>query len=48
MTIADVLAAGDFDGRIDALERWARSAWEAYSDLHPLARRWVKEALDRR
>ena len=24
-----------------AVERWAASAWEAYKDLHPIARKWL-------
>jgi hypothetical protein len=30
---------------LEAIERWARSTWEAYSSLHPLARQWIDEAL---
>jgi hypothetical protein len=30
----------------EAVERWARSTWDAYSALQPLARRWIAEALD--
>jgi hypothetical protein len=44
-TIADVYRATDADTHARAVERWARSTWEAYVALHPLARRWVEEAL---
>lgn len=45
VTIADVVSAPDAESEARALERWARSTWEAYSALHPLARRWIQEAL---
>src|SRR5262245_48528058 len=48
VTLADVLAAPDPDARDRAVERWARSAWDAYADLHPVARRWLQDALRRR
>ena len=44
MTIADVLRAPDPAAHADAVRRWARSTWEAWSALHPLARRWIAEA----
>jgi hypothetical protein len=28
------------------VERWARCAWEAYAALHPLARRWIHDAVE--
>jgi hypothetical protein len=30
------------------VDKWARSAWQAYSALQPVARQWVKQALDRK
>lgn len=48
LTIGDVGEAGDAADRARALEGWARSTWQAYSGLHPLARRWIEEALARR
>ena len=30
---------------VAAVARWARSTWEAYAVLHPVARRWTEEAL---
>ena len=48
MTIAGVHAAPDAEAHALAVERWARSTWEAYAELQPLARRWLAEALARR
>jgi hypothetical protein len=45
LTVADVRDAHDPQAHAAAIERWARSTWEAYSALHPVARRWVEEAL---
>jgi hypothetical protein len=45
VTIADVQAASDAAGYAQAVERWARSTWEAYAILHPMARRYMDEAL---
>jgi uncharacterized protein DUF5946 len=41
LTIADV---GDTPDP-EAIRRWARSTWEAYAPLHPIARQWVDEAI---
>jgi hypothetical protein len=41
LTIADV---GDTPDR-QAIGRWARSTWEAYSTLHAIARQWIDEAI---
>jgi len=30
---------------INGVDKWARSAWLAYSGLQPLARQWIKQAL---
>jgi hypothetical protein len=48
LTIAEVYVAADAEAHADAVERWARSTWEAYAALHPLARRWIEEALAER
>jgi hypothetical protein len=45
LTVADVIGAPDPVERAAAILRWARTTWEAYSDLHALARHWVEEAL---
>lgn len=31
-----------------AVNRWAQSTWEAYAELHPIARDWITRALERR
>lgn len=45
VTVADVHAAGDPKAHLDAVERWARSAWRAWSPHHGPARRWVERML---
>ncbi len=40
VTIADVWGVALLDYE-RAVEAWARSAWEAYRDLQPLAREWL-------
>jgi uncharacterized protein DUF5946 len=47
MTIAEVAAALDAGRMVAVADRWARSVWEACQPLHPLARRWVADALAR-
>jgi len=47
LTIAEVHAAADAEAHADAVERWARSTWEAYAALHPIARAWAAEARAR-
>jgi hypothetical protein len=45
LTVTEAGGASDPAGRVAAILRWAGSTWEAYPDLHPLARRWVEEAI---
>ncbi len=45
LTIAEVRGTPDPDTHARAAERWARTVWEAYADLQPLARCWLAEAL---
>ena len=45
MTIADLANAADSDEYVAALDRWARSTWAAYSELHEIARRWIDAAI---
>ena len=45
LTIADVASAEDTDAYVAALDRWARSTWAAYSELHEIARRWIDSAV---
>jgi len=47
VTIADVKATPDPIEYAQAVQRWARSTWEAYAILHPQARRYMQEALAR-
>lgn len=44
LTVAEVYAADGPVAHAGAVERWARSTWDAYSSLHPLARRWLDQA----
>lgn len=50
LTIQHVHAISDPHEYGKAVHAWARSAWEAYRDLHPLAREWLSRSagLDRR
>lgn len=41
LTIADVSGIEDPVRYGQAVEAWARSAWEAYAQLKPLAREWL-------
>jgi hypothetical protein len=45
VTIADVHAAPEPDAYARALQRWARSTWESYATLHPMARCYMQAAL---
>ena len=45
LTIADVASAADTGAYTAALDRWARSTWAAYSELHDIARRWIDAAV---
>jgi hypothetical protein len=42
LTIADVLAESDVIDHRAVVERWARATWAAYTELHPIARAWVR------
>jgi hypothetical protein len=42
------MAASGVEAYRAAMEGWARSTWEAYADLHALAREWIAEARSRR
>ena len=48
LTVADVAGAADQAAYDAALDRWARSTWEAYSPLHEIARHWIDEAVSQR
>jgi hypothetical protein len=45
LTIADVAIATNTDEYMAALDRWARSTWTAYSELHGLAAGWIDAAV---
>ncbi len=47
LTVADIAGAADRDAYEAALDRWACSTWEAYSQLHEVARHWIDEAVER-
>ena len=46
ITVAALRDAETPELLIAGVDKWARSAWQAYSGLHPVARQWVKQALD--
>lgn len=41
LTIAHLHQAADADEHRRRVQEWARSAWEAWSDLHGLAKHWI-------
>lgn len=45
LTVADIASALDHAAYAAALDRWARSTWEAYSSLQDVARLWIDEAV---
>lgn len=47
LTVADVRDAPTPEAYVEAVERWARSTWEAYEPLHDVARRWLERARSR-
>jgi hypothetical protein len=48
LTIGHVRGAQDPGVYAKAIDEWARSAWDAYAALHPVARSWVQAALEAR
>jgi hypothetical protein len=46
LTIKDVWGITDPDEYGNAVEGWARSAWEAYRELHFTAREWLKLSIE--
>jgi hypothetical protein len=44
MTIGDLPQSSGPEEWERAVEHWARSTWDAYAELHPLAREWMKQA----
>ena len=47
ITIASVMLPPNPEKHAGAVNRWARSAWEAYASLHQFARGWMEHALRR-
>jgi hypothetical protein len=47
VTIANVFGIDDPVAYGRAVEVWARSAWEAYRDLQPIAREWLARSAGR-
>jgi Family of unknown function (DUF5946) len=47
LTVMDAYRERDPVPHMIAVNRWAESAWNAYAALHPLAREWVKQAMER-
>ena len=48
LTIAEVCEAATPADHARAVERWARSTWEAYAPLQPLALQWIHAAMANR
>ena len=44
ITLGDVEGIAEPGAWREALRAWAASTWEAYAELHPLARRWAAAA----
>lgn len=44
LTVADIAEVAGADEYMAALDRWARSTWEAYADLQESARAWIGPA----
>lgn len=45
LTIVEVQAEHDPFPIAQAVDRWARSTWEAYASLHPQARLWIAHSF---
>ena len=45
LTIADIASIKDTDDYVAGLDRWARSTWAAYSELHDVAGGWIDAAV---
>jgi hypothetical protein len=45
LTIASIMRPAAPATHQDAVDRWARSVWEAYGSLHGFARQWIDKAL---
>ena len=45
ITVAALRAAETPELLVAGVDKWARSGWQAYAPLQPVARQWVKQAL---
>jgi hypothetical protein len=45
ITVANLKDAQEAERLSAGVDRWARSAWQAYLPLQPIAREWVQQAL---
>ena len=45
LTVQEVRSAADAAAYRAAVRRWAESTWEAYRDLHQVARGWIDAAM---
>ena len=45
LTVVDVLRAATGEEHVGLVRAWAASVWEAWSQHHPVVRRWAGEAL---
>ena len=45
VTVGDVAAAASAAAHRLAVDMWAKSVWDAYGALQPMAREWVRSAL---
>ncbi len=41
LSVADIAGVTGHDEYLKALDRWARSTWAAYADLHKTVRAWI-------
>lgn len=47
ITIAAVMRPPNPETHAESVDRWARSAWEAFASLHTFARDWIERAWRR-
>jgi uncharacterized protein DUF5946 len=45
LTLLEPCAAQDPDSYASAVERWARSVWDAHAPVQPVARKWLEQSL---
>ena len=45
ITVVSLRELNEAERLASGVDRWARSAWQAYQGLQPLARDWVKDAI---